>query len=693
MPQEFQTVFVCSTSKDLSGYREAVRQIITRLDLYPIIMEAFNPGQRDAMQRCYDEVQRADIFVGIYAHRYGYCPTSNATYTTIDGETRACPGDQSITHMEYDWAIEKGIPVCLFVLAENDPDGEPLDWPVDCIDEDHQPMQDLKSTIMGKHVVAFFHSTDDLAARVATALPAVLNKTQPATVFYRPLDPPPTGTRPDPGPLPPGSRLPFPRNEFFTGREAELDELVAGLLDGAGQPHAIATGYGGIGKSQLAIEFAHRYGRFFQGVHWVSALSGDVQDEIANCGRMMGLQLPKELDEQVAQTLQAWRAGGSRLIIIDNAEHPADIVKTWLPRFGGNAVLITSRNPKWPRGMGLKLMHLDAMSQDEACELLRKLAPRLAAEPDAELDAIGEALGYLPLALDLVGRYLDDIPDLSPAGYLVDVAKRGSLAQTALDDWHDDGIMLTPQQVNVTATFLLSWDRLDDDHPEHTLAMRVFRGCGYCATNTPIPRQLLRDAYTVEQENAPSVDKALKHLIAIGLLRPAEVGEPGPSIHPLLAEFARMQDAKVAEDTRALAVLVMTLEAATDQAFATGLMQESLPWLPHIEAMAPLAETAGHKNAGALWNNLGYYHYHMVGDYDGARDAYQRALHIDEPVFGPDHPDVALRLNNLGLAYKDMGDYPTAAHILQRALRIWEDAYDSDHPQSSHRNQQPGVGV
>jgi hypothetical protein len=98
-----ERVNVClsSTSLDLDIYREKISKVILRLGLHPIIMEAFNPTDRNALQLCYDKVQEADIFIGLYAHRYGYVPVKGTPYTTLDGGDRQSDGESSITHLEY----------------------------------------------------------------------------------------------------------------------------------------------------------------------------------------------------------------------------------------------------------------------------------------------------------------------------------------------------------------------------------------------------------------------------------------------------------------------------------------------------------------------------------------------------------------------------------------------------------------
>ena len=114
--------------------------------------------------------------------------------------------------------------------------------------------------------------------------------------------------------LPAGSLMPLAPNPLFVGREADLMSLAQALVSGgtaAISQIAAATGLGGIGKTQLAAEFAHRYGSFFLGgVFWLGfADAGAIPGEVARCGAGLGLrddfeQLP--LEQQVQLVAAAW---------------------------------------------------------------------------------------------------------------------------------------------------------------------------------------------------------------------------------------------------------------------------------------------------------------------------------------------------------------------------------------------------
>ncbi|NLF11525.1 MAG: hypothetical protein GX597_07035, partial [Anaerolineaceae bacterium] len=223
---------------------------------------------------------------------------------------------------------------------------------------------------------------------------------------------PEPGTLPGPGPLPPGSRLPFGRNALFTGREGALEALARATLGedaGSTLVSQAVQGMGGVGKTQLAVEFAYRYGRWFDGVHWLNAREpAGIAAEIAACGERMGLQpWPAEQPEQVAATLAAWRDGGPRLVVLDNLED-VGAAREWLRRLrqeSGARLLLTARRGDWPPDLGLAPLPLEVFSAEESLAFLRRYLPAERAS-DGELGALAERLGRLPLALELAGRYL-----------------------------------------------------------------------------------------------------------------------------------------------------------------------------------------------------------------------------------------------------------------------------------------------
>jgi tetratricopeptide (TPR) repeat protein len=552
---------------------------------------------------------------------------------------------------------------------------------------------------------------------------------------YEPPAPPDADTIPDPGPLPPGSRVLLARNANFTGREEALRTLAHTLLHdpnspspqagkGSGVGVALVTqavqGMGGVGKTQLAVEFAHRYGRFFHGVHWINAAEPEtIEAEVAACGRAMGLQpWPETLPDQVGATLAAWQRGGPRLLILDNLEDVAT-ARAWLGRLSGGPlrVLLTARLADWPGDLGLAALRLETFSPPESRALLEKTSE--VSETSEVWDALAYRLGHLPLALDLAGRYLKRHPRKRVADYVEELDE--VLAHRSMRRWRADLGNPTGHDLDLMATFALSWEEVDDP-----AAQRLFRMAGYCAPNEPIPCTLLERALQKKPKigfwkrvkrwitggrsmpiDEDACDEALSALTGLGLLTwPPATPPPAPPrneeggmnsggvvIHPLLAEYARILSSLDIEKGRAeegLAALADTLATMTGEALDTGLPERFLPLQPHARAVAGWAEEAGLEDAGALWNNLGY-HLDMVADYAGAQAAHERALRIWQETYVDEHPQVATAHNNLGSVLYAQGDLVSARAAFERALRIWQEAYGDEHPRvaTAHNNLGP----
>jgi len=492
---------------------------------------------------------------------------------------------------------------------------------------------------------------------------------------YVPPTPPDSDELPLPGTLPPGSRMPFPRNALFTGREADLRALAQTLSPAptvSAPPSVlvmqVVQGMGGVGKTQLAVEFAYRYGRFFHGVHWINAQQpGLLEAEVAACGLEMGLTpWPETLPEQLALTLKVWATGGPRLVIFDNLEDPAP-AGAWIARLSQTPcrVLITARRAAWPPHLKLHPLRLDCFTPEESRAFLRGHFAGQRRDPDNALDALHERLGGLPLALELAGRYLAALPRLTIPAYLKQLD--AALAHPSMQHWRFADGNPTGHDLSLAATFAVSWERVQDP-----AARELFALAGWCAPNTPIPCELLERAAGLKAETC---DAALHDLRTLGLL------ETENAIHPLLAEFARGMGGRERESggTADVARLTDALTTLTYQANETGLPAAFAPLRPHVETLAPAAEAAGLKQASTLWNNLGYY-LDMLADLAGARAAFERALRIDEAVYGPEHPEVARDVNNLGGVLYALGDLAGARAAFERALRIDEAVYGPDHP-------------
>ncbi len=523
--------------------------------------------------------------------------------------------------------------------------------------------KDEKTTLLLDHCRRTEGELERLSAAVQARVPWT----------YLPPRPPDPAELAEPGSRLPGWRLPFLRNALFTGRIGPLKALAQVLLHtptgSLSSPVAqVVHAMGGAGKTQLAVEFTYRYGRFFHGVHWLNAVQpSSLEAQVAECGLAMGLpNWPDRQPEQVARTLGAWSESGPRLIVLDNIED-VPVARDWLARLaagGTMRLLLTSRRRSWPADLGLIPLPLELFSPAESLAFLRRYLPTAA---DQDLHALAERLGHLPLALELAGRYLADLPRLPVAGYTARM--RDALGDPSMNNWLAELGNPTGHDLDLAATFALSWQRVTG--PEGPAARRLFAIAGWCAPNQPIPCQVLEQAAGLDVE---SCDQAAGLLARLGLVD-WENRLAGPALHPLLAEFGR----KLEADGAPLVALVNALMEIAYQANDTGLPAQFVPLRPHIEAAVAWADEVGLETAGVLWNELGS-HRHKVADYAGARAAYERALAIFQRALGSDDPNVTALVNNLGLVLQDMGDLAGARAAFEQALRIDEQAYGPDHP-------------
>ena len=214
-----------------------------------------------------------------------------------------------------------------------------------------------------------------------------------------------------PGTLPPVWTVRHQRNRDFTGREEILESVRSKLSSGsrAAVTQAIA-GLGGVGKTQLAIEYAYRHAAEYDAVLWVGA--DGAEQAAANLAQQavaipqLGVTVETPQDDALRAVLAWLEHTPGWLLIFDNANHPND-VRPLLPRSlgldgtvgRGGHVLITSRHRDWSGTA--QSVGVPVWSREESLQFVQERTGRdLSAESDASsADALCEALGDLPLSV------------------------------------------------------------------------------------------------------------------------------------------------------------------------------------------------------------------------------------------------------------------------------------------------------
>jgi hypothetical protein len=247
-----------------------------------------------------------------------------------------------------------------------------------------------------------FGVAEDRARRVL--LDAVTGPRRPGRkpVFPGPVAPAALGgSRPQlPGTVPQVWNVP-PRNPGFTGRDRLLVAVREALLSGDRAVVQALHGMGGVGKTQLATEYAHQFASAYHLVWWVNAEdAGLIGDQFGALASELGWSAAGAGTEAMhSVVLRELRVRGQGLLVFDNAASP-DEVRSWLPGGSGH-VLITSRAPGWAE-VAVPI-EVDVLARTESVALLVNRVPGL---HEADADRLAEALGDLPLALTQAAGFI-----------------------------------------------------------------------------------------------------------------------------------------------------------------------------------------------------------------------------------------------------------------------------------------------
>ncbi|MFF3303538.1 FxSxx-COOH system tetratricopeptide repeat protein [Streptomyces sp. NPDC002908] len=551
-----------------------------------------------------------------------------------------------------------------------------------------------------------------------------LDEVHATTALMRALDRPvQLGDGVSPGPRFPGTvpriwNAP-PRNPGFTGRSLVLermrDQLGGGMAVVLPQPQTL-YGLGGVGKTQVALEYVHRFMADYDLVWWISSEQiDDVVASLAELAVRLGAQGGDDMGAASQEAVDLLRRGVPSerwLLVFDNADDP-ERLRRYFPQGGSGHILVTSRNQTWSQhGDALPV---DVFLREESIEHLQRRAPGLSIEDASQ---VATAVGDLPLAVEQAAAWIAETA--TPIDTYLE-----QLAQQAPQVLALNQPAGYPQPV--AATWNISIERLKERSPA---AVRLLQLCAFFAPE-PISANLLYSKEMIEA--LKPYDASLQEKLVLGrVIREigrfalAKVDQVSNSIqvHRLVQAVIRAQLSDE-EQREARHVVHRILAGARPDDDEPIDNPETWPrfaaiW-PHlgpsdarnckepetrrllIDRVRYLWKRGDVRTAGRLGDELREVWSEMLGERDlqylylcfhlsnilRTRGRYVEAKELDEftlsrqrEVLGPEHPHTYMTTSSLAIDLGLLGDYGKAIELATAAHEGFSQIFHDRHPRT-----------
>ncbi|WP_338675659.1 FxSxx-COOH system tetratricopeptide repeat protein [Streptomyces sp. SCSIO 30461] len=508
-----------------------------------------------------------------------------------------------------------------------------------------------------------------------------------------------------------------PRNPGFTGRSVVLermrDQLGGGMAVVLPQPQTL-YGLGGVGKTQVALEYVHRFMADYDLVWWISSEQpDDVIAGLAELAVRLGAQGGEDMAAASQEAVDLLRRGvpsARWLLVFDNADDPEQL-KRFFPT--GGHILVTSRNQTWSQyGDALPV---DVFLREESIEHLRRRAPGLTAQ---DADQVAGAVGDLPLAVEQAAAWIAETATPVTA-YLERLSQQAS------------SVLALNQPAGypepVAATWNVSIERLKERSPA---AVRLLQLCAFFAPE-PISANLLYSKEMIEA--LKPYDASLQEKLVLGrVIREigrfalAKVDQVSNSIqvHRLVQAVIRSQLSEQEQMDARHAVHRILAGARPDDdepidnpetwpRFAT-----IWPHLAHSEAryckepetrrllidrVRYLWKRGDWQTAGELAEDLRdswremlgnddlqylYLRFHLSnifrsqGRYTDAKELDEVTLERQQAVLGQSHPHTYMTTSGLAMDLGALGEYGRAMELATEAHDGFSQIFHESHPRT-----------
>ena len=519
------------------------------------------------------------------------------------------------------------------------------------------------------------------------------------------------------------SNLP-PRNEKFTGREFALQKLEETLQAKPNTPVVIAaeTGLGGVGKTQIALQYAYRSvnarKKGYDLIWWFHAETpASITGEYESLAKRLGIIITEEdrkqnkVIERIVCYLR-WKKT-KWLFIFDNAEDQ-ETLTPYLPSMGGD-VIITSRNKNWKE---IEKFEVTVFQPEESVRYFCKVVGREDADFKEEALKLAEALGHLPLALAQAAAYIAGTK-IPVEEYTQRFLNRRKELWRFTDPPREDDYKLT-----VSVTWDITMKKIEEEEKSDvrfskrpsSCALSLMNLCAYLAPNS-IPSDWLKEWMEGEYEKKEASFYANKTIDRLFHYSMIDSTEKFISVHKLVQtviqdglsekerekfirealglvkekfdsyDYADPKTWKVGRECFPHAVNV-TGHILRKQHFLENenlkeiLSTELSPEITDVEKTnfhEKIFYASEQGKTTLLFHQMAIYTVRQGNAFE-AKEYYTQALEMTKAFLGENHPSVAETLNNLGTAWSSLGEKKKAIEYYKKVLEILKAILGASHP-------------
>ncbi|KAI9775783.1 MAG: hypothetical protein M1816_005768, partial [Peltula sp. TS41687] len=479
--------------------------------------------------------------------------------------------------------------------------------------------------------------------------------------------------------------VPFERNLSFVGRSSQLERLESTLfVSGRTQKTAI-FGLGGVGKTQIALELAHRIREKYGdcSLLWVPATNVEsLQQTYLNIGQQLGIPGLEGKQAEVYKLVQQYlsqKTAGQWLLIFDNA----DDVDMWigstsgrasltdfLPQSSRGSIIFTTRSRKIAVHLARQnIVKVSEMDQETATQLLAKsLADPSLLGNHQDTAQLVEQLTFLPLAIAQAAAYINK-NGIAFADYLSLLNDQEENVVDILSEDFKDEARYQDVKNPVATTWLISFNQIRRHDPLAAEYLSIMS----CIDPKNIPQSLLPPAKSRKAE----VD-AIGTLDAYSFVSKQSIGLT-LDIHRLVHLATRNWLAKEGS----LASWEGKAVARLNEVFPSHDHENRRVWrayLPHVQYISGFTLRVEDTNQGlGLCEKFGLC---LLSDgrYSEAKKPLLKVKEGREKALGKEHPHTLTSVSNLALVLQDQGKYEAAEEMNWRALEGYEKALGKEHP-------------